>query len=394
MGRKSPGLRKRGQIYHLDKQVRGYGRISESTGTGDLEEAERYLAHRLAEIRQAVVYGVRPQRRFREAATKYLVENTHLASIGDAALHLRQLDPYIGDLVLERVHDGTLARFIAARRAKGVRSKSINNALGVVRRILNLAARRWRDASGLTWLETAPLISMLSGDDSREPYPLSWDEQRLLLAELPAHLARMALFKVNTGTRDAEVCGLRWEWEVQVPELGTSVFLIPKQHVKNREERLVVLNEVARSVIEACRGVHPEFVFTYKGKPSEMMNNNGWQKARERAADRFEEEFGRPAHPGFRRVRVHDLKHTCGRRLRAAGVSLETRKVLLGHTNGDITSHYSAPELRELIDAMQRICRDESGKTPALTLLKRQTASEEFASRLISKRKPGAPGRI
>jgi len=180
----------------------------------------------------------------------------------------------------------------------------------------------------------------------------------------------------------------------EVPELGTSVFLIPKQHVKNREERLVVLNEVARSVIEACRGVHPEFVFTYKGKPNEMMNNNGWQKAREQAADRFEEEFGRPAHPGFRRVRVRDLKHTCGRRLRAAGVSLETRKVLLGHTNGDITSHYSAPERRELIDAMQWICRDESGKTPALTLLKRQTASKDIASRLISKRKPGAPGRI
>jgi len=158
MGRKrSPGLRKRGSTWHLDKQVRGYGRISESTGTGDLEEAERYLAHRLAEIRQAVVYGVRPQRTFREAATKYLLENTHLASIGDAALHLRQLDPYIGDLVLERVHDGTLARFVGARRAKGVRSKSINNALGVVRRILNLAARRWRDASGLTWLEDGAL---------------------------------------------------------------------------------------------------------------------------------------------------------------------------------------------------------------------------------------------
>jgi hypothetical protein len=50
-------------------------------------------------------------------------------------------------------------------------------------------------------------------------------------------------------------------------------------------------------VIDACRGVHPEFVFTYKGKPNEMMNNNGWQKARERAADRFEKEFGRPTHP-------------------------------------------------------------------------------------------------
>jgi len=44
---------------------------------------------------------------------------------------------------------------------------------------------------------------------------------------------------------------------------------------------------------------------------------------------------------------VHDLKHAFGRRLRTAGVPLETRKVLLGHKTGDITSHYSAPELAE-----------------------------------------------
>ena len=45
------------------------------------------------------------------------------------------------------------------------------------------------------------------------------------------------------------------------------------------------------------------------------------------------------------------MKHTFGRRLRTAGVPLETRKVLLGHKTGDITSHYSAPELAELIRA-------------------------------------------
>jgi integrase len=59
--------------------------------------------------------------------------------------------------------------------------------------------------------------------------------------------------------------------------------------------------------------------------------------------------------------RVHDLKHTYGRRLRAAGVPLETRRVLLGHKNGDITTHYSAPELQELIDAAERVCCDDFG---------------------------------
>jgi 2C-methyl-D-erythritol 2,4-cyclodiphosphate synthase len=72
---------------------------------------------------------------------------------------------------------------------------------------------------------------------------------------------------------------------------------------------------------------------------------------------------------------VHDLKHTFGRRLRAAGVPIETRKVLLGHRNGDITTHYSAPELEELIDAANKVCGEKSGKTPALVVLKQKAAT-------------------
>jgi integrase len=170
-----------------------------------------------------------------------------------------------------------------------------------------------------------------------------------LFARLPQHLARMALFKVNTGLREQEVVQLRWAWEQRVPELGVSVFLIPAQFggrrrnsgVKNREDRLVVLNETAAAVIEACRGEHPEFVFSYRGKPVKFMNNSAWQKARNET--------------GLTQVRVHDLKHTFGRRLRAAGVALETRRVLLGHKSGDITTHYSAPELAELVEAANRV---------------------------------------
>ncbi len=48
---------------------------------------------------------------------------------------------------------------------------------------------------------------------------------------------------------------------------------------------------------------------------------------------------------GLKHVKVHDLKHTYGRRLRAAGVSFEDRQDLLGHKSGRITTHYSAAEL-------------------------------------------------
>jgi integrase len=324
----------------------------------------------MEEIRQATVYGVRPKRSFREAATKYLLEHQHKASIACDGLFFRQLDAYIGDLRLDQVHDGTLRRFVEDRRKDGRKTKTVNLALSAVRRVLNLAARKWRDEHGLTWLQTAPLISMLPVTDARAPYPLSWDEQRMLFQALPAHLARMALFKVNTGTRDQEVCGLRWEWEVRIPELDTSLFLIPGKFVKNREDRVVVLNAVARRVIDEVRGIHPDFVFTYHGRPVGTMHNSGWQAARARAAKKYQDELGAPAPEGFKNIRVHDLKHTFGRRLRAAGVSLETRKVLLGHTSGDITSHYSAPELHELIEAVNRVCAGDSGKIPALTLIK------------------------
>lgn len=172
------------------------------------------------------------------------------------------------------------------------------------------------DETGLTWLERPPKITLLPVTDARKPYPLSWDEQIRLFRDLPDHLARMALFKVNTGCREQKVCRLRWDWEIEVPELDTSVFLIPADRVKNGEERLVILNSVARSVVESQRDRHREYVFTYEGRRQQKMNNSAWRKARKRA--------------GLPQVRVHDLKHTFGRRLRAAGVSLEDRQDLLG----------------------------------------------------------------
>ena len=64
----------------------------------------------------------------------------------------------------------------------------------------------------------------------------------------------MALFKVNTGLREKEVCRLKWEYEVKVPELDTSVFIIPGEHIKNGEERLVVLNRIESRKSPAATG--------------------------------------------------------------------------------------------------------------------------------------------
>ena len=49
----------------------------------------------------------------------------------------------------------------------------------------------------------------------------------------------------------------------------------------------------------------------------------------------------------------------------------EDRKALLGHKNGSITSHYSAAELDQLIEAANKVSVTDS-RAPALTILKRR----------------------
>jgi integrase len=314
---------------------------------------------------------------FRAAAIKFLQENQHKKSIGDDVMHLQALDRFVGGLRLRQVHMGSLQKFIAKRREDGVKTSTINAALAVTRHILKLAESEWIDENGDTWLERAPKIKLLAVRDARRAYPLSREEQAAFFRELPDHLARMALFKVNTGCREGEVCNLRWDYEVQVPELNTSVFIIPGDKVKNAQDRLVVLNSVAKAVIAEQRGLHPEYVFVYvppkssrQPGPMDRMNATAWRRARERAADKWERQRGEKAPLGFRRVRVHDLKHTFGRRLRAAGVSFEDRQDLLGHWNGRITTHYSRAELSNLIAAAETVCPGDSRTLPQETILR------------------------
>lgn len=377
-------------IWKIDKKYRGE-RIQESTGTCDRAEAEQYLIHLLEKLRQRKVYGVRQIRTWREASIKFLMEVKDQPSIHISATYMEQLDPFIGDMPITHIDDDALAPYIKSKLSpavgRPVTNRTVNIALQRVIRVLNLCARKWRDEERRPWLDVVPMISLLDEKtNSRKPYPLSWEEQSILFAELPAHLQTMAMFKVNTGCREQEVCKLQWDWEIAVPELNTSVFLIPagfggrsaKAGVKNRDERLVVLNTVAKSVIDKQRGQHPLYVFPFgkpdgEGEPTTVhrMNDSAWKKARIRAAKKWGEKFLRKAHDGFARIRIHDLKHTFGRRLRAAGVTEEDRKALLGHKNGSITSHYSAAELDQIIAAANKVSVTDS-RAPALTILKRR----------------------
>jgi len=79
--------------------------------------------------------------------------------------------------------------------------------------------------------------------------------------------------------------------ELDTPELKRTVFVIPPEFTKrftgDDRPRLEILNDVAQRIVDAQRGLHPQYVFTYRDYRGQRrrvlkMLNNGW-KARARA---------------------------------------------------------------------------------------------------------------
>jgi integrase len=248
MAKRTPGLRKKGEIWHIEKVIAGQ-LIRCSTGEKELEQAERYLAQLIEQQRKVKIYGERIEKTFNEASAHYIEEYSNKKSLECDIFGLKAVMPYIGNLVLKNIHSGSFDEFIKSRKAKGLSAGTITRDIAVVRGILSLSNSLWRDDLGRPWLETMPLLPTISGE-KRKPRPISWDEQEVLLKSIPDYLAEMVLFALNTGLRDQEICGMKWTDECKVSGLETSVFIITEERAKNSHEPIVPLNSVAMSIVD------------------------------------------------------------------------------------------------------------------------------------------------
>jgi len=334
--------------FTIDKEHRGV-RIYLRLGPLSQKDAEHRLDAEITRVGSELEHKAASRPRFANCAARYLTESQHKRSVSLVAWHIRLLLPYLGNLEVNRVHDRTLEPFIADRVATGVTATTINRSLEVVRTILNRAARAYRDDDGRPWLEALPPLITMLPETPRLPYPITWEEQDRLFPKLSARLGRMALFAVNTGLRESNVCGLEWAWEVPVPEVGRSVFVIPPEAFKSKRTHVVILNDAAWSIVQAQRDVDPIWVFPCRGQRMSTMNNTAWQRARQEV--------------GLRAVRVHDLRHTFACRLRAAGVSAEDREALLGHANHSMAGHYASADVGRLLKQANLVLNRQETRT-------------------------------
>jgi integrase len=107
---------------------------------------------------------------------------------------------------------------------------------------------------------------------------------------------------------------------------------IHADQAKARRAIPVALNETAVAVLERQRGKHPQFVFSYRGRPIGQVNTKAWKNALERAKI---EDF-----------RWHDLRHTWASWLTQAGVPLNALQEMGAWKSTEMVRRYAhlAPE--------------------------------------------------
>ena len=356
MPKRSPGLYKKGEVWQIDKRIRGYGRFRESTGERSLALAERYLAKKLEEIREVVIYGEVPRMTFLQAATKYINEEKKKSLIRDVT-DIQALMPFFGDMYLDEISNDAIQPFIK-HRLKTVKTSTVNRAIRILGLILKKASGLWRTEQGVPYLSHPPILLSLKEVDKSKPMPITWGEQEILFRAVSEVTRNLLIVLVNTGARNREICQLTWDYEMVLPGTGIIVFCIPAHLSKSGRERFIFFNDTAKAIIDLQRDKHPRYVFpgNVKDKPIYSAYTSSFRRAR---------------HSTGIKCRVHDLRHTFATRLRNAGVSKEDRRELLGHASGSVTTDYSSGDIQHLYECVSLIAKkDKSRKSPELLLVR------------------------
>lgn len=267
--------------------------------------------------------------------------------------------PFFGSKAMERVTYQQVEDLIALMEHKGLSAKSIHNYIGTIGALYTYGTnprRRWAATNPVEGVEL-PAIQQSSEIRFLEP-----EQVDALIRAVPngpyADLDRV-LYRVAamTGLRQGELVALQWQdvdWPVSRLRVRRSFVLGEMGTPKSRRSSRAV--PMGLEVQKALAGWQPldapddALVF-----PDPLVSGPLNNAAILRRMRRALKAAGLPAH------RFHDLRHTFGTRMAAAGVPMRTLQEWMGHRDIQTTMRYAdyAPSAHEAEMVDQAFARPE-----------------------------------
>ena len=311
------------------------------------------LTRRQAEtaLREAITLaGARPlpeeRLTFAEAATRYVdhverVLERKPSTVQDYRSILRRhFEPFFANRALEGVTVQLASDYAAAKSAEGLSPKTVANHLRLLHALFSHAVKRG-------WTHTNPVAGVdrprTSGADPDIRF-LTQDEIDALISATPDDPlgnTDKALYLTAglTGLRQGELIALRWrdiDWSAGLIRVRRSFtrgrFGSPKSRRSNRAVPMAprVADRLATQLQASAYPGDADLVFghPHTGGPYDAsLMRKRFYRALSRAQ--------------VRRVRFHDLRHTFGTRMAAAGAPLRAIQEWMGHSNYQTTLIYA-----------------------------------------------------
>jgi len=249
----------------------------------------------------------------------------------------RDIEPTLGPVPLTTLSRVDISRWVNTMHKAGSSGKTIQNKIGFLSGCLNAAVR-----DGLLPANPAAGVR-LPRTVSREMNFLTTDEYQLLRAAFTSHWHPLLDFLVASGCRFSEATSLGPS-DVD-PAIGTVRISKAWKRTPSgyeigqpKSRRSIRTINVPASVLDQL-DLTKEWVFTNtEGGPVRIYSwrSNVWAPSLIRATTEDEKNPGKVLLT--KRVRIHDLRHTCASWLLAAGVPLLTVSAHLGHEDAATTA--------------------------------------------------------
>jgi len=306
-------------------------------------QAERELRRRMET--EKVVAGAK-RRTVQQAGEAYIDHLEHVmerkrTTIADYRGYLRKhLAPYFGERSLEKIDPARITGYLLAKKRAGLSSKTIQNHLNFLHGIYAFSVKRG-------WALSNPVALVDRPKSSRSAHRriqfLQPEELEALIRAVPDDLLggverTLYLCAAMTGLRQGELIGLRWtdvDWtasRIRVAESFTrGHFDSPKSH---RGRSVPMADRLARELElhfqQSLWTGDNDLVFAHP------LTGNVFDASKIRK--RFNAALERT---GVRRITFHELRHTFGTQLAAAGAPLRAIQEWMGHADASTTEIYA-----------------------------------------------------
>jgi integrase len=341
------------------KRKLGSKRVQGTTDGLTRRQAERELSRR---IHETPAVAPRPRGTFRELAEQHL---RHLETALDrrpSTMHdyriilRRHLYPAFGDLPLDLITADAVAAYMAAKRNEGLAPNTVRNQLNLLHAILRRAVRR--GALAVNPVDQIDRPRIPPNRDRRLRFLQPTQLEHLLDAVPADQLGSVEhplyLTAAMTGLRQGELLALRWQdvdfnaGRVRVADSYSRGRLgAPKSRSSLRSVPLAdrIGSTLAKHRDRSAFTADDDIVFAHP--------HTGHHLDASKLRKRFQQALDRAELPS---IRFHDLRHTFGTQMAAAGAPLRAIQEWMGHADPATTAIYAhyAPDPTHGADLVNR----------------------------------------